>query len=219
MAHSFILGFWLFWGNRTYYANVQGNPPGVGAQFQLFYHPGMGAPTPAVNQLHWIQRVVNNHNITNNPGHGNDEDIIDVSPGQSNPFYDLIPGITFTDEDELADGPARPDPWNEHIWSAELYLVEIPDPVNAPKSVTIYNGISWGWRNIVTPPTTGGGGCNGSSGGGGCTGTFISQELPLSDGVNASHSPHSIPEHTSVLGLLGLGAWGIFQGLKIRNDK
>ncbi len=203
---------------RTYYANVQGNPPGVGSQFQLFYNPAGSDPTPAGNQLHWIQRVVNNHNLTNNPGHGNNEDVIDVPLGQTNPFYDLIPGISFTDEDDFADGPTRPDPWNEHTWFAELHLVEIPDPVNAPKTVTIYNGISWGWRNTVTPPNTGGG-CNGSSGGGGCAGTFVSQELPLSDGVNASQSPYSVPEPISTFGLLGLGAWGVFQGLKIRKNK
>ncbi|WP_026098655.1 PEP-CTERM sorting domain-containing protein [Kamptonema formosum] len=45
----------------------------------------------------------------------------------------------------------RQYPQYNHYWSAELYLVE----PTAPKQVTIYNGISWGWKNEVVPePTT-----------------------------------------------------------------
>ena len=179
LAGTFEIGVYQALGLST------GLDPGVGAELQLRYLPASSYnptfnynPTSESNELHWIQRVVNNHALiptlsgTINLGHGTLEDKIDVFQEQTDP--------------------------------------------TKPKEVRIYNGVKWGWTNTVTPPTTGGGGCNGSSGGGGCARTFINQEQLLSDDANASYS---VPEPISTLGLLVLGAWGIFQGLKIRKDK
>ncbi|NER03709.1 MAG: PEP-CTERM sorting domain-containing protein [Okeania sp. SIO3C4] len=130
--------------------DAQGTPGRVGAEFQLQYNPGAGDPTSAGNDLHWIQRVVNNHNITTNPGHGNPENVIDIPLGQTNPFYDQIPGIIGTDEDTLYDFPGRTDADENHFWFAELYLVE----ETAPMTVTIYNGVRWGWRNTIPEPSS-----------------------------------------------------------------
>lgn len=44
--------------------------------------------------------------------------------------------------------------YNNKNWSAELYLAEVKYPINKPTQVTIYNGISWGWKSIFTPPKT-----------------------------------------------------------------
>ena len=168
----------------------------IGGQIILDYKPGINDPRPERNELHWIQRVVSNHSRETNQ-HGDDENVIDIYPGQNNPFYDLIPTLPFyLGGTRFVDGPRRPDITNDHLWLAELYLVEVKDP-NKPKKVTIHNGISWGWRNIFTPvqasaPTDpppacdtsgGGGGSGGGSGGGGCSesnwaGTN-NRELPL----------------------------------------
>ena len=62
----------------------------------------------------------------------------------------------FADQSILfRDVPSRDDIYyNNKNWSAELYLAEVQDPINNPKQVTIYNGISWGWKSIFTPPQT-----------------------------------------------------------------
>ncbi len=226
LAGTFEIGVYQALGLST------GLDPGVGAELQLRYLPASSYnptfnynPTSESNELHWIQRVVNNHALiptlsgTINLGHGTLEDKIDVFQEQTdpssnvyNPFYDTF---SNTAESLFRDVSGRDDFQDDHYWFAELYLVEVPDPTK-PKEVRIYNGVKWGWTNTVTPPTTGGGGCNGSSGGGGCARTFINQEQLLSDDANASYS---VPEPISTLGLLVLGAWGIFQGLKIRKDK
>jgi len=133
---------------------------GVGAEFLLEYIPGAGDPTPQRNKIHWIQRVVDNHNITNNPGHGNSEDVIDtLIIGQLDPYYDTFGGLrkrfgseTYYDfsnrpanERIFYDIPRRGDIDRNHNWLAELYLVE----EIAPQQVRIYNGIQWGWQNRV----------------------------------------------------------------------
>jgi hypothetical protein len=124
-----------------------GTPSAVGADFRLQYNPAGGDPTPANNELHWIQRVVDNHNITNNPGHGNFEDVIDGLPSQTDPFYDTFGDA---DEDSFHDFPTRHDADKNHFWFADLYLVEL----TAPQTVTIYNGVRWGWTNTVPEPSS-----------------------------------------------------------------
>ena len=181
----------------------------VGAFFQLKYIPGGSDPTPSGNELHWIQRVVNNHNITDNPGYGNLEDVIDRLPGNSTPFYDLGAN-NGTNERTFVDLSQRNNPQDNHYWSAELHLVELI----APKEVRIYNGVSWGWTNTYTPPSDP---CSGGSGGGGCFRAFTDQDVTFSSNIPAPST--SVPEYTSRLGLLALGAWGVFQGLKIIKDK
>ena len=125
-----------------------GTPNQVGAQFRLQYIPGINDPTPNGNNLHWIQRVFDNHNITNNPSHGNSENVIDIGSGVTNPFYDTAFDASET---HFFDFSRRGDANNNHNWLAELYLVD----QTAPETVTIYNGVQWGWNNEVVPePTT-----------------------------------------------------------------
>jgi hypothetical protein len=120
----------------------------VGAHLRLQYipgiNPGINNPTPNGNNLHWIQRVFDDHNITNNSGHGNPENIIDIGSGVTNPFYDTA---FSADETNFSDFSSRGDTDKNHNWSAELYLVE----ETGPQEVTIYNGIQWGWNNEVVP--------------------------------------------------------------------
>lgn len=121
-------------------------PPtnGVGASIGLTYNPIDNDPKPGISDifspsLHWIQRVRSNH-----PGgstlHGVDENVLDISSGSNTPFYaDLRNNTDFT------DAPYRTDPFENHDWNAELYLAK----ETAPKTVTIYNGIEWGWKNRI----------------------------------------------------------------------
>ncbi|MGB3512871.1 MAG: PEP-CTERM sorting domain-containing protein [Microcoleaceae cyanobacterium] len=130
--------------------DAQGTPARVGTEFQLQYNPSAGDPTPADKDLHWIQRVVDNHNITTNPGHGNPENVIDIVAGQTDPYYDTNFGIQPFDERTFYDFPGRTDADRSHFWFAELYLVE----ETAPMTVTIYNGVRWGWRNTIPEPSS-----------------------------------------------------------------
>ncbi len=126
--------------------------PAVGAEIYLRYTLGAGdpQPNPALGgSCHWIQRVRDNHNITDNPGHGNLEDVIDV--GGALPYYDQVGDAgwnaaagTFY----FHDWPSRPDRRRYHWWDAELYLVD----ETAAQAATIYNGVSWGWRNVWMCP-------------------------------------------------------------------
>jgi len=120
-----------------------GTSSSVGADFFLLYTPGAGDPTPGGNSLNWIQRVVNNHNNSNNI-HGSNADIIDNNSRLSDPYYYASITSPFQ-ERAFDDTPSRPDPDKDHNWLAELYLVE----ETAPQTVTIYNGIQWGWENRV----------------------------------------------------------------------
>jgi hypothetical protein len=126
-----------------------GEPARVGARFRLEYEPGNGDPKPEDSELHWIQRVINNHNIRNNESgeHGINADIIDNKGREEDPYYDTTFGVQPFDEKTFRDFARRADPGNNHNWLAELYLVER----TAPKQVTIYNGIQWGWENRVEP--------------------------------------------------------------------
>lgn len=135
-------------------ATERGSPSTiVGSFIDVTYTPGAGDPTAAANDLHWIQRVFDNHNVTNSPGHGNAEDVTDIRAGftdpvlglcDNNPYYDcgFFAGETF-----FVDRPSRSsDSGSDHVWGAELYLVE----QTAANTVTIYNGIKWGWLNTAS---------------------------------------------------------------------
>jgi hypothetical protein len=116
---------------------------GIGAFLDVTYNPVGRDPTPVANSLYWVQRIINNHNIAG--GYGSLTDGLDIAPGQSDPYYPGTVGENF-----FIDRPYRPNPQDDHYWFAELYLVE----ETAPKTVTIYNGIKWGWKNTYTPPKT-----------------------------------------------------------------
>jgi len=132
---------------------------GVGAFIDIEYKPGTGDPAlgfdpTTLNGIHWIQRVVNNHKSGDGGGHGVDDDKIDVDPGQTNPYYDQpgpLGGQPTADMSKglFADRPYRFDPDAEHKFSFDLFLVQ----QTAPKTVTIYNGVKWGWKNVPEPLT------------------------------------------------------------------
>lgn len=103
---------------------------GVGAGFKLRYYPGNGDPTPIANTLHWIQWVT-----TNNGGKYND--LIDKGAQEENPYYDTL---GTANEEYFVDLPYGPALKNV-FFDAQLYLVEVKDPENAPQTVTIYNGV------------------------------------------------------------------------------
>lgn len=116
----------------------------VGAEFHVEYVPGDDDPT---ENLHWIQIVWDNHNITDNPGHGNSEQTVDVAAGQGNPYYDDGGAATGS---FFYDFPKRPDELEDHWWYADLFLVSGPAIGAGAGEVTILGGIRWGWENHVT---------------------------------------------------------------------
>jgi len=151
--------------------------PNVGAEIQVLYSPGAGF-APVGNNVHFIQRVVNNHAYTitlqglikQPPGTPDDKidtvleqtqpGFIDPQNPQKptfNPFYDTYGQVIRRADQRILfrDISSRDDIYyNNKNWSAELYLAEVKDPINNPTQVTIYNGISWGWKSIFTPPKT-----------------------------------------------------------------
>lgn len=122
----------------------------VGAQFDVQYVPG--AKDPAAN-MHWIQVVSDNHNITNNPGHGNLENVVDLAGDNTRtPYYDTGTPVVANSRN-LIDTPGRTDVEQSHNWQAALFLVSGPNaPGTAanPATITVYNdsGIYWGWDDV-----------------------------------------------------------------------
>ena len=123
------------------------NTNGVGSFIDVDYVPGVDDP-PIGTDLHWIQRVANNHHLS--LGHGSTDDKVDVFSGATDPYYDTagfagigsnvgLPLRPFV----FVDRPYRSDELSNHDWVAELYLVE----ETAPNTATIYNGMRWGWGN------------------------------------------------------------------------
>lgn len=121
-----------------------GSAGSVGAQIDVQYVPHGTDPT---DDIHWIQVVTDNHNITNNPGHGKAENIVDINTKLNpnvNPYYDngfAADSRNFIDESSR-EGTAA------HTWIADLYLVSGP---NAAGEVTVYSGLQWGWENHGVP--------------------------------------------------------------------
>lgn len=139
---------------------------GVGSTLQLDYYPDLSSNDPIPDRItgdtvKWIQRVRNNHAIKSNPNpdkHGIFEDILDTNVGQSDPYYSGSQGegkksifdLSLYPYKFFGDAPYRIDPQESHFWDAELYLAkEIIDRATATKKVTIYDGLSWGWRNAT----------------------------------------------------------------------
>lgn len=95
---------------------------------------------------HWVQVIADNHNITNNPGHGNPENIVD-SAGTT-PYYDDGGAANGTN---FYDNPRRSDPTKSHYWVGALYYASAKGPGLGAQEVTIINGMLWGWANIFFP--------------------------------------------------------------------
>ncbi|MFB2971563.1 PEP-CTERM sorting domain-containing protein [Aerosakkonema sp. BLCC-F183] len=206
---------------------------GVGSLLDLRYYPALlppGDPLPdptgITRRVQWIQRVYSNHSL-NPDRHGSIENVLDIDIGQTTPYYSGVAGNGFGVPPYrfFGDRPYRVDPVESHFWDAELYLVEEAQVIGSQKrTVTIYNGMKWGWRNNSRRKST----CNGSSGGGGCftvtatnTNTLTNRELPLSDfdSGDPNQSAERVPEPTTILGLLALGAAGTIQMLKNKFTK
>ena len=142
-----------------------GTPTRVGANFDMTYVVGLNDIvnfTDAGRTFHWIQRVVDNHALGG--GHGVAEDTIDTSaftvpPDVNVPFYDVFSAaeiaagnVFATAPPRFQDGPFRSDADRDHQWKAEVYLVEELAAAGGRRQVLIYNGVNWGWTNVVPEP-------------------------------------------------------------------
>lgn len=131
---------------RVHSYDVFGSPGYVGIEqvpnigFHVEYRPGVGDPTA---NMHWIQVVTNNHALGGGGGHGVGANIVD-NGGAADPFYDTLGAA---DDRHLIDAPGRLDGNQSHIWTADLYLVQ----VTGLQTVTIYDGLRWGWANAPVP--------------------------------------------------------------------
>ncbi|WP_341731469.1 hypothetical protein [Microcoleus sp. EPA2] len=142
--------------NNPYYtpeANFPDEATHVGAKFQLNYlyqiaENGVSSSFHNnINNLHWIQRVTNYEFFNDRKGEPNN--FIDVPSFQGNPFYDLqFPGML--QPGVFKDYPFRNNVSIGHTFDAELYLVE----KTADNKVSIYNGVSWGWKSTINRPKT-----------------------------------------------------------------
>lgn len=134
----------------------------VGGGFAFNYIPVGNDPiTGGDNELHWIQRVVSNHKRRSD--HGTPENGISIRSSVANknsvPFFDVRPNTAKNNPSRSLPPHfeydlSRSDPENDHSWKSETYLVSINK--KDPKTVTIYNGVTWGWENRINaePPPT-----------------------------------------------------------------
>lgn len=197
------------------------NGGNVGGQFLITYNPADNDPTTANNSLHWIQRVYTNHEITTtrdangnitatDQGYGTNVDKIDIVTGvggQSNPFYDTFASSPTTPGGSFYDIVGRNDPQDPNTWSGEVYLVE----ETSPQTVTIYNGVLWGWTNIVSG--SGGGGVQSAP-----SARNINRELPISDidSGDTSQLTQPTPESKSTFAS-AIGSWFSSLGSQNKN--
>lgn len=142
-----------------YYVFFNGKVGGGGFSFN--YIPSGNDPvTDGDTELHWIQRVVSNHK--RHSGHGTPENRIGIKSSVINkvtvPFFDVVqkngkrnPPPTKAAPPHFEYDVARDDLGNDHEWKAETYLVSINR--KNPKTVTVHNGVAWGWKNIVNRET------------------------------------------------------------------
>ncbi|MCC3415295.1 MULTISPECIES: hypothetical protein [unclassified Microcoleus] len=143
-------------GASTPYTDINDTYRGVGSLFHLKYHPGKGDPQPGEGKLHWIQMVQANYG-SNVAGASRIPGIsfIDNFNRKENPYYDR-PNSRFAGEDFFMDQPyagslKRASASRNNYFKAQLYLVqETTPPKSKKRTLTIYNGIKWGWKNTVT---------------------------------------------------------------------
>ncbi|MDU0460982.1 MAG: hypothetical protein RW306_19805 [Geobacteraceae bacterium] len=138
-----------------YYVFFNGKVGGGGFGFN-YIHSGNDPVTDDGTELHWIQRVVSNHKRRS--GHGTSENRIGIKSSVINkvsvPFFDVVPKNKRRNPPPTKAVPphfeydvARDDLGNDHEWRSETYLVSINR--KSPKTVTVHNGVSWGWKNVV----------------------------------------------------------------------
>lgn len=139
-----------------------------GADFVVDFtnnNPAVALPA----NLHWIQIVQDNWNITGVDGGdlsapmglGNHENVVDAPKTPNSAYYDVSsntpPNAFNTNPPHFEDGSGRGEPTKANpviTWNAELWLVSDP---NNNGQFTIYNGVEWGWATYlasVPEPTT-----------------------------------------------------------------
>jgi len=131
----------------------------LGGGFSFDYLPQGDDPVTADGvRLHWIQRIVSNHK--RGSSHGTPENRI-AFQGQSKkstqpetPFFDVVPAKKVSESvpPHFEFSVGKNDPENEHQWYSEVHLVSVSK--KDPKTVTIYNGVRWGWENSIAPSPT-----------------------------------------------------------------
>jgi hypothetical protein len=130
------------------YAAV-GSSSSVGAQIYLQYVPTGADPT---RNVHWIQIINDNYNITNNPGYGNPENVVDTRARGRSPYYDDGGAATSR---AFFDSPNRLNPNQMDTWTGDLYLVAGP-AAGTSGTITIWGGLEWGWNTspaaVPLPP-------------------------------------------------------------------
>ncbi len=128
---------------------------GVGSLFHLVYHPAPTDPQPGQQKLHWIQVVQANYGggqpgVPIIPGFP----FVDNSGRKDDPYYDY-PSDPYANENFFMDRPYAGRLSNasrSRYFDARLYLAqETTPPGSTKRSVTIYDGIRWGWKNIIVP--------------------------------------------------------------------
>lgn len=129
----------------------------LGGGFAFDYLPQGNDPvTMDGTRLHWIQRIVSNHK--RGSAHGTPENRI-AFQGQSKkskqpetPFFDVVlqKNMSKSIPPHFEYTVGKIDPENEHRWFSEVHLVSVSS--KDPKTVTIYNGVRWGWENRIVPP-------------------------------------------------------------------
>ncbi len=166
-------------GGPVTFQNRRFSPLGalVGAFLELSYQ---AEKTEQTSEYHWIQLYDTNHGFISSIqgvldlGYPSLQTIIDVPTEQIhksykdgynpqkqtfNPYYDTYGVATST---KFFDYPRLTNFFNPNYFNLESYLVkESQNNQTKQKTVTIYNGISWGYSNKFTP-------CSAGSGGGGC---------------------------------------------------
>ena len=217
-------------------ADVPVKTNGVGALLYLFYHPAGSDPRPGQGKIHWIQMVdsntrlfpfIDNKGRTESPYYG-----LGNHAGETylkdRPFFPTAPvdrrANYFTAQLYLVEETTPPGSKKRSVtihsgiqWSWKNEVSRICPTKSSDNSK-------------ACPPPPPPPSCNGNSGGGGCPDRNIyglfddndsaDTELPISD-IDSEfanniedtgapfESPESIPEPTSALALLALGASGI----------
>lgn len=134
---------------RTY--DAQGSAGSVGADFDVAYRPSeaQGSVDPTI-LIHWIQVVTNNHKLDG--AHGQDDNKVDVTTGQNDPFYDTA---GLANARDFFDAPRRGDVEEDHLWRGVLMLATgIPKQNGDPGGeIILYpkTAIFWGWANVFYP--------------------------------------------------------------------
>ena len=141
--------------NVTKYAAFNNGSSG-GASMVVDYTAQDGAVLPA--NLHWIQVVTDNYNISGingadlsaAKGLGKPENIVD-NVGSVSPYYDLDAkgNPDFAVPPHFEDGPSRPEPTKANptiTWNATLFLVS-----DNNKAMTVYDGVNYGWQTTFSP--------------------------------------------------------------------